>query len=266
VLPSLTKRLSIALYPSHVALTRHERHWRRWRHEVSSTNNFACSAVPGAPAWAGQIAALGQALDGAVGPAMHAEVTLSDHFVRYALIPWSDNVQSGVEIAALGRATMETLFGAQAALWEVRTDVGAYGVAGIACALDGALLAALHELCGAHRLRLSGVQPYLMKVFNHCRRRIGPDGMLAVLDTGRCVLASMKGGAWHSVRSLAAGTHADNAIDILVARERLLQGVDSALPLYVHARDAGQLSRLRQGGELVVLDMPAASSLDGEGM
>ena len=153
--------------------------------------------------------------------ASDVEFVLSDRYVRYLLVPWHDHIKSTAEMAALGRACFASAFGPAAEGWDVQLDMGDYGAPGIACAIDRELLQELRAICGAHTRRLTVVKPVFMRLFNQRRAEWADAALIAVVEKGKCVLASIKDGNWHSIRSLAA-----KDIASLIDHEILLQGLD----------------------------------------
>ena len=258
MLLSLPKRVTVALSPGHITVVGHERGWRR---SPGSAQTFACGEpAAGEPAWQTPLAALRAWLAQSKCAPTQVEIIVSDSFVRYALIPWSDQLQNRAELAALSRIHFEALYGTQAAAWEIKLDCGDYGKAGIGCAIDQALMVALRDLCAAHGLRWMSLQPYFMRAFNRWRRRIGRDALFGVVDAGQCVLASLKDGAWHSIRTVRAAQDWEVALPVLIAREILLQGLDAQPPAYLHSLDTVDRTSFGQLANLIMLDGPFVES------
>jgi hypothetical protein len=250
VLPLSTKRLRVELRTDHVLAVRVG---RGWPGEAPEAERIVCTAAASGAGWRSHVQTLGQWLDQEKVAAMDVTFGLSDHFVRYAHIPWSDHVKTAAELAALGCATFEALYGKMAAEWEVRVDVNEHGKTGLACAIERGLLQALRELCGMRRLHLAGLRPHFMDVFNLHRRQIGGDGVLMVIESDRCVLASFEGENWRSVRSLPCGPEGAAMLATLIERERLLQGVSAQAPTYFDSVDGAFLTAARSLDKVVVL-------------
>lgn len=229
MLHSLTRRLAVTLDPERITIRSAARGWRR---SLGLAQAHVCAPAADTPPWQGALAALQHWLEQEGGAPGALEVELSDRFVRYALVPWSDAVSGRAELAALARVHVEALYGDIASGWQVLADMGEHGSAGIACALDADLLVALRALCGAHRLRLAALQPRFMRAFNGARGDIGADALLACVEPGQCVLASRRDGAWHSIRTVRCG---DAELDAHIEREIVLQGLDAKVARHVHA-------------------------------
>lgn len=229
MLLSLTRRVDVTLDPERITIRNAARGWRR---SLGAAQEYACGAADGRPLWLGALAALQHWLEQeGVAPGA-LEVDLSDRFVRYALVPWSDAVSGRAELEALARVHVEAIYGDIALGWQVLADMGEHGSAGIACALDTDLLLALRALCGAHRLRLAALQPRFMRIFNGARADIGSDALIACVEPGQCVLASRRDGAWHSIRTVRC---IDSELPLHIEREIVLQGLDAKVVRHVHA-------------------------------
>lgn len=250
----LRTRLVVALCPAQVAIVESTRGWRPRSRNLAV---LSCEGVAGEPAWRAPLAALRQWLEQNKYAKTDIEIIVSDSFVRYAVIPWSDNVQSRAELAVLSRIHFETLFGETAAQWEIQADCSTYEAAGVGCALDRTFIAELRELITAHKLRLVSLQPYLMRVFNRWRRRIGDSAALfALVGPGHCVLAGCKGSGWHSIRSFRLGENVNTELRVLIEREIVLQGLDEESAVYIHTVGPVDASQMKQEAKATMLEFP----------
>lgn len=243
--------MAVHLAPAGVTVAVTRRGWRPRPERAVAVPVPASSGV----AWQDSLAALRAWLEQAAPAAADLRVTLADSLVRYALIPWSDEVNKPAERAALARIRFDAVYGKPCADWLIQSDLRDYRQAGIACALDPSMKAALQELAAAHGLRLTVLQPHFMEVFNRVRHGIAKDALLVVAEAGHCVLASRKDGGWHSIR--AARVEAGRAdLAQVLPRELLLQGLDSDVPVLLHASGSAgmDLSRLRRVVKLTLLD------------
>jgi len=228
VLLSLTRRLVVTLDPEHVTIRSVARGWQR---SAGAAQVRACAPVVDMPPWQGALTTLQHWLEEEGGARAALEVELSDRFVRYALVPWSDAVSGRAELAALARVHVEALYGDIASGWQILADMGEHGSAGVACALDVSLLEALRALCGIHRLRLVALRPRFMRIINGARGDIGADALLACVEPGQCVLASRRDGAWHSIRTVRCSS---DELSAHIEREIVLQGLDTKVARHMH--------------------------------
>lgn len=138
-------------------------------------------------------------------------VVLSNHFVRYAVLPDAGGATTPEEEIALARFRFAKIHGERAKGWEVRVCDG------LACAIDAELLAGV-KACfpRAGKARLVSVQPRLMAAYNGARRRIPREGAwLLLAERGRTCLARVAARGWASVYN---GRETD--ADELLERER----------------------------------------------
>ena len=129
-------------------------------------------------------------------------IVIADSFVKYMLLPWNAALKTEDQWLALARHRLATVYGAQAAEWEVKLTATAPQGARLACAIERSLVAAIAERCVAARVDLVSVQPFLVAGFNQIRDLAGAGSCwLVVEEPGRLTLAYLHKGAWIAVRS-----------------------------------------------------------------
>lgn len=194
------------------------------------------SCTPGeAGAWDPALAALAQAANGAWRGA-HATIVLSNHFVRYAVVPACPELNSE-EYLEFSRHQFARTFGATAAEWVLRINPASNDAPHLASAVAPALLHALAETTQAAGMRLASVQPYLMAVYNECRRTIGSGvAWLALAEPGRLVLALRDGERWLGTWAARTGPVWGADLVALLDRARfLIDGPVEARTVWLHA-------------------------------
>jgi hypothetical protein len=142
---------------------------------------------------------------------VNVSVVLSNHFVRYTVLPEQDGSATPEEELALARFQFAKIHGDRAKAWEVRVSEQ------LACAIDAALLEGLRACFPkTGKARLASVQPYLMAAFNRSRRRIPREGAWLVLaEAKRTCLARIAPKGWASVHNAR-----ETDVDALLERER----------------------------------------------
>ena len=129
-------------------------------------------------------------------------IVLADSFVKYMLLPWSAALKNDDQWLALARHRLATVYGAQAAEWEVKLTATAPKGARLACAIERKLVESLAERSVAAHTDLVSVQPFLVAAYNQVRDRAGAGSCwLVVEEPGRLTLAYLQRGAWIAVRS-----------------------------------------------------------------
>lgn len=247
-----------ALSPGQASLVR----MGRGRPQMLRRNSTA--ADPRQPAWDAALAAFQEglaALDehgdgrgGKRGKKRDAEVTvvLSNHFVRYALVSWNDALAGEEEELAHARHCFSRIYGDAAESWDVRLSSGNDGQQ-VACAVDTGLLTGLDQAVSASGRRLNSVQPYLMAAFNRWRREFTEPLVWFVLaEQNRLCLSALQNEHWRELINLQTGADWVANLPALLARQRLLSGLDGAPgKVCVFAPDESAEQSLRQAGETV---------------
>lgn len=119
-----------------------------------------------------------------------ATVILSNHFVHYTRIPWSDGLSSAAEEEAYARHCFRQVYGAAAEQWDLRLSPEPAGQPQLASAVDKRLLAALRRVFERKGVALASVQPRLMAAFNHCQPSLqGRSGWFLLYEPGILCLA-----------------------------------------------------------------------------
>jgi hypothetical protein len=177
-------------------------------------------------------------------------VALSDHFVRYLLVPWRTDLRDESEYEALARIRFKEVYGAVADGWAVRLVPTRFGAPYVACAMDLDLLEELRAAFSRHKLRLASVRPVFVASYNRWRKthRAG-DCWFAVYGAGRLSLCRVEGGAWRSVRTEKSTGDLAQSLQIAVEREAMGLGVDpEGAALHLFAPGQPRLTSAGLGG------------------
>ena len=205
MLPRPASELDVTLSPGRLTWIRRERRWLRAI--PAATSNRPVAASPDRPAWEPAIDVLAEVLQQERLPAGSiVNVVLSNHFVRYTLVPWNDLLTDAHERLAYAGRSFHAIYGDLVAGWDVRLSNDRYGTPAIASAMDKSLLDALARTTTAHGLRLGSVQPYFMTAFNRFRQQLVGRGAFVVVEPGRLVVGTHEPDRWRwigSARSVA---------------------------------------------------------------
>lgn len=203
----------------------------------------------GGDPWQSSVDQLSEALleAGVRGGALH--VVLSDHFVRYLLVPWSEKLVADSERLALARLMLGEVYGGVAEGWEVCLDDQPAGQPSFACAVDRTLLQALRELCKQRDLRLASLVPSLVARVNRHRKALRERAFcLASVEPGRLTLAFRAAAGWTAVRSRRSDVPVTEALPAALKQESAAGGATSLGALYVIGEDLAQLPPLAIAG------------------
>lgn len=242
--PSWRDRLRIFLAPHQLILVRIG---RGWSPRVDVQRTLTCAPAPSAtPPWQAALATLAVALPEFSTRPGDVEVILSNHFVRYILIPDSDQINSVAEEQALVRHHYTRLYGSNAVNWVLRlSDPGVDAGPRLASAVDAGLLQGLNERFGSGKLSLCSIQPNLMAAFNDVRAQLATDAWFALIEPGRLCLARFEHSQWRALKTIKIGAAWLPDLLTLLERERLLAGIDTtadSTPVYVHTTGCSEIS------------------------
>jgi hypothetical protein len=159
----------------------------------------ACAPGPAAEPWQGAL----QALAALELPRGRARVILSNHFVRYALVPWSEALSGDAEETAYVRHHFTRIHGERAKAWLFRASPASAGAARLCSAIDANLLEQLKACFRRKKAsRLVSVQPSLMAAFNRWRGAVPAAGAwLVLVEPERACVSLHAKGRWQAVHN-----------------------------------------------------------------
>lgn len=169
------------------------------------------------------------ALPAALSAPKKSEVTviLSNHFVRYALLPWNATLKTDAEWHALARHRLLSVHGQAAEGWAVRVSETAPRGPRVVSAADQAMLDALDAAIAGSGATLASVQPYLMAAFNRMQPAISNASCwLAIEEPGRLTLALIERGSWRAIRSRRADDRWCAMLPEILERESAILGLE----------------------------------------
>lgn len=240
-------RLLIYLAPGEFAWLRLAGIMKR---EVIAKRVAAVEPGYGARPWDGAIEALRGEAQQWSRHRLSVSVVLSNHFVRYALVPSSDAVQGHAEELALARFHFQKVHGDISQGWAVRLNPARPGNPRLACAIDAALVEGLQQMFPRDRApRLDSVQPLLMSAVNNGAATIPASGAWVVTtENDRACVALLKGNTCHAVQNVKGKfADADSWIE-LIERERWRTTLDAPPDtLLIHTAQANARTPRNQG-------------------
>jgi hypothetical protein len=202
---------------------------------------YPVAAQPDVEPWRASVDALDSVLlEAAVSAAVH--VIVSDHFLRYTLVPWNENLVDDAERLAFARLALQETFGSLAGDWSVALDQQPAGQGSFVCAMDRELLQALRDAVGRRRLRLRSVRAALADRINRHRRDLKERVFcLASLEPGRLTLAFHGEEGWIAVRARRVNGGLEDSLASVLRQEAAAVGAVDGGTLYLIAEDAAAL-------------------------
>lgn len=173
-----------------------------------------------------------------------ANVIISSHFARYAIIPWSVELAVESERQAFMRYRFNALFGDMVKTWNLQMSEPDFGQPAIASGIDSVLLIALHEVLAAANIKVNSISPYLMVAINQSiqqikQQKVHPDFWFVVVESERLCFALIENGGWRFVKNVAVEMDLSGQINTLIQREIVNFSVSSALPVVIYQAEAG---------------------------
>jgi hypothetical protein len=264
VSPLSRDRVVIGLAPESLALVLLER-GRRTR--VSGSRVVRYAPAFGVESWQSAVEALRDVAAELKDVKADVTVVLSNHFVRYAMVPSGEGLDAGDEELAYARYCFGKIHGARSKSWDVRMTGGPAGAERLASAIDGSLLEAIQACFPARqKLKLASVQPYLMSAFNHWRSAVQAESTWFLLvEPQRFCLVLLQNGRWAAVRNSKAEADAPAQWAELLEREQHMVECAPPAHAYVHAPHAGDTrGAAPEGWTLERLTLPAAPGISSE--
>lgn len=228
-----SERISLGLCPGRIGVVRRKMGWKN-RKQLPECGVINVPQVTTTEGWKPGLDIVERWLEKYEITNVTAALTLSNRFARFALVPWSSQVNQSEEETALTQARFENQYGDMTG-WTVRLDSGRYGEVRIACAMETKLLDSLRSLFAARRIACHAVQPYFVASWNRWHRQFDQtDGLFAIAESQMVVMASIKAGGWQSLRAVHS-TEDEQSLHVLLEREALLQGFTGMPQTRIHA-------------------------------
>jgi len=216
-------RLTLLVHPQRLILER-----QPWRGTASRQQVEVALPAAGEADWQPALAASGALLKahGQRGAALR--IVIADHFVRYALLPWSEDVLGDRARQMMAQALLKNVLGDKVKELEIALDRPAFGNNGIAAGVDRRLLAGLRDTAKTQRLRLDRLQPHLI-VELAARHKQLSDGWFACIDREWMTLAGLRRGEIGCLHNYRANTGdasllAGELAGLLVAESAAVEG------------------------------------------
>jgi len=240
VSPWLHSELRVVFSPDQVTLLQVQRTltWRGLRRTPHDVYSVPCNSANGPQPWRAALLELETALPGYADGKTAATVILSNHFLRYALVPWRAELANAEEDLSFTRHCFVKVYGKAAQQWELRLSQDAPEMPRLASAVDAELLDGLRAVFDGAGIPLRSIQPHLMAAFNGFRGRLPQhSAWFALLEPGNLCLALLSHGRWSRVRSLRIDRAWREQLPLILEREAVLAD-DPAVPHQVYVWSA----------------------------
>lgn len=181
----------------------------------------ACECEPDLPGWERPLRQLDRMITDAAG--LDMTITVSNDFVRYAVVPPQAQIVTPAELSAYAAFRMHEIYGERTGSWILGMSAWDPCNGGVCAAMENALLQRLHEFAAQHDARLKSIVPYLSSVFDRWRKQFKGDRIwFALMETGRLCLASLSNGIWQGIRNQRMLNSAEEELLAALDQEALL--------------------------------------------
>lgn len=202
---------------------------------------MSCPAADGRE-WAGTIACLSEwcgSRKAAQGKAVEPVIVISNHWVRYVVLPSDRGSLRRSEEVEFARAMIVERYGAE---WEASTVRLSRGVSDegiIAAAIPDALLADINAALSASGMRCNAIHPLFSHTLDHARFPGGSShALIACIEPGRMVIGMVGNDGWSWVQSPLSGLKPALTLERELSREQSLFAVTGEMPLYLFEHGA----------------------------
>ena len=187
-------------------------------------------------------------------------ITLSNQFIRYAVVPFPAQLQNHAEREAFARHSLIQAYGTAAETWVLRIQHGKTGEPCLVSAVDITLLDGLRKACMTNQVKLVSVVPYVMPVFNK-HRKVFKDKLiwLVISESGYSSFCLVNDGQFIAFNGVYHDTMLE--IPLLLDRENLVCSLlEPCRVVYLCATSNNDLSALFKMTiqyEFKILDVPS---------
>lgn len=118
-------------------------------------------------------------------------VIISNHYVRYAVLPWQTGIYSQQDWQSLAENHLRSVYGNVVDGWKISVAMQGYGKPLLISAIDHTLLARLQDMASQYHWTIDVIEPALFSVVNHYRHKIKKEAWLMMVEPQRSVLAEI---------------------------------------------------------------------------
>ncbi|HSG30062.1 MAG TPA: hypothetical protein VLB82_00790, partial [Thermodesulfobacteriota bacterium] len=152
-------------------------------------------------------------------------ITLSNHFVRYVILPPQAEITKPVEVDAYAIFRLKEIYGERADTWRRSVSTWDPLEGAICAAIDTNLFNRLEEITRRYRIKLKSIEPYLALVFDSCKQQLnGTRIYFALIESGRICIALLENGIWQNIRNQRVLNNVDKELLAALDQEAILYG------------------------------------------
>lgn len=150
-------------------------------------------------------------------------ITLSNHFVRYAVIQFQQGIKDAQEFFAYAQFRLREVYGDRIDSWDISMSDWDPKSGSICAALERELIQQLQALTVRFHLRLNQIEPYLTAAFDQWSRAIHQQRFwFIVVEPGRLCVLLFSNGSWTSIRNQRLLNTVEAELPILLEQEAII--------------------------------------------
>lgn len=162
-------------------------------------------------------------------------LVLSDHFVRYALLPWSDAVKSRVEEQAYAIAKLASIYGNKTTAWMVTTTTRSYNEPQLAAAISAELRDACRERFATQGQVLVSMKPRWIDLYNRVCKRLDRSAVLVSIEPGLAVCGFFIDGILRGIHAARLDGEPASVLPSVLRRQGLIFGLNALPKIWIEA-------------------------------
>jgi len=220
VSPLWRDQLQVFFAPERVDLVRS---LRGFKPQEIANITARCDRAPERPIWESPLHQLAKILDNAEKTEM--TVTISNHFIRYAVLPPQDEITTPDELFAYANFRMREIYAERVNDWIISVSAWNPSSGAICAAISRDLMTQLQELAARHKIKLKGIVPYLVSAFDQWHKLFDDKRTCFVLvESGRFCIALLADNIWHGIRNQRVLHHVEDELLAALDQEAIFSG------------------------------------------
>jgi hypothetical protein len=182
---------------------------------------------------------LKQALKNSNWQGVMTTVIVSNHFARYAIIPWNNDLAIEDERQAYMQHCFNLAYGEPAKAWDLRMSEPDFGQPAMASAINRELLQVLHDVFAEAGMKLAAVHPQLVLAINQTVSQVKQQKKeftfwLVAIQSERVCLTLLENGGWRVVKNVAIEADVSEQVTALMQREIVNCNVNADVPVLLY--------------------------------
>lgn len=204
---------------------------------------------------------LKQALNNTKWQGSMPTVIVSNHFARYAVIPWNTELAVEAERQAYLQHCFNLAYGEPAKALDLRMSDPDFGRPAIASAIHLSLLQALHDVFAEAGMALTAVNPQLMLAINQTLNEVKKQKKtlnfwLVAIQSERICLTLLIDGGWRLAKNVAIETDVSVQVTALIQREVVNFNVNDDVPVLLYWPESNSNQPLKLANRKVIKILP----------